>query len=77
VVDQMPFIKKRFLTYKAFGNASFDQLLTPEEKKGAIKYTANYLKSSFIRNNGNGKFTIEPLPDVAQFSVINEWSQMI
>ena len=71
VVDQMPFIKKRFLTDKAFGNASFGQLLTPEEIKGAIKYTANYFRSSFIRNNGNGKFTVEPLPDAAQFSIIN------
>ncbi len=71
VVDQMPFIKKRFLTYKSFANASFDQLFTPDEMKGVVKKSANYFNSSFIRNNGNGTFTMEPLPDVAQYSVIN------
>lgn len=71
VVDQMPFIKKRFLTYKAFADATFDKLFTTDEMKNAIKYTANYFSSSLIRNNGNGTFTMAALPDVAQYSVIN------
>jgi hypothetical protein len=71
VVDQLPFIKKRFLTYADFGKASFDKLFTPEELKNSIKYTANYLSSAFLRNNGSGKFSLEPLPATAQFSAIN------
>ena len=71
VIDQLPFIKKRFLTYADFGKASFDKLFTQEELKNSIKYTANYLTSSFVRNNGNGNFSLEPLPAVAQFSAIN------
>ncbi|HEY2721789.1 MAG TPA: VCBS repeat-containing protein [Chitinophagaceae bacterium] len=71
IVDQMPFIKKKFLNYKSFGTATFDQLFTPDQMKDMMKYSANYLESSFIRNNGNGTFTAEPLPDMAQFSVIN------
>lgn len=71
VVDQLPFIKKRFLTYAEFGNATFDKLFTKEELKNSIKYTANYLTSSFVRNNGNGHFSLEPLPAAAQFSAIN------
>ena len=71
VVEQLPFIKKRFLTYADFGKASFDSLFTKEELKNSIKYTANYLTSSFVRNNGNGTFNLEPLPAVAQYSVIN------
>ena len=62
VVEQLPFIKKRFLTYADFGKASFDKLFTAEELKNSIKYTANYLISSFVRNNGNGNFSLEPLP---------------
>ncbi len=57
VVDQLPFIKKRFLTYAEFGNATFDKLFTGEELKNSIKYSANYLVSSFVRNNGNGNFS--------------------
>lgn len=71
VIDQLPFIKKRFLTYADFGKASFDRLFTNEELRNSIKYTANYLASSFVRNNGNGNFSLEPLPAVAQFSAIN------
>ncbi|HET9276901.1 MAG TPA: VCBS repeat-containing protein, partial [Flavitalea sp.] len=71
VVEQLPFIKKRFLTYADFGKASFDKIFTEEELKHSIKYTANYLISSFVRNNGNGNFSLEPLPAVAQFSAIN------
>jgi len=71
VISQLPFLKKKFLTYKSFGEATFDQLFTPEQLENSMKYSANNFKSSFIRNNGNGTFTIEPLPAMAQYSAIN------
>ena len=71
VVDQMPFVKKRFLTHKPFAEATFDELFTPDELKDMIKVQANYFKSAFIKNNGNGKFEISPLPGIAQFSSLN------
>ena len=71
VVEQLPFIKKRFLTYKEFAGATIDQLFTADEIKGAKKYTATWFKTSFIRNNGNGHFTMEELPAIAQFSCVN------
>jgi hypothetical protein len=66
----LPFIKNRFLTYEKFGRTTFDKLFTGEELKTAKKYTANYMLSSFIRNNGNGQFSLEPLPAVAQYSAL-------
>lgn len=71
VVEQFPSLKKRFLTYKDFGKAGFNDLFTADEMKNAGKLTANYLKSAFLRNDGKGNFTIEALPDVAQFSYLN------
>jgi hypothetical protein len=71
VISQLPFLKKRFLTYKSFGAATFDQLFTPQELEHSVKYSANNFKSCLIRNNGNGTFTMEPLPDMAQYSAIN------
>jgi len=71
VVEQMPFIKKNFLTYKEFAGATIDKLFTPEQIKGAVKYKANWFRNSFIRNNGNGKFSIEALPVNAQLSCVN------
>jgi len=71
LIAQLPFLKKRFLTYNKFATATFDQVFTPQELSNAIKYSANNFKSCFIRNNGNGTFTMEPLPDIAQYSAIN------
>src|SRR5688572_30076105 len=71
VVDQMPFIKKNYLTYKAFAEATFDELFTADEIKGALKLQANYFKSAIIKNNGNASFEISALPGVAQFSSLN------
>lgn len=71
LIAQLPFLKKRFLTYNKFATTSFDQVFTPQELSNAIKYSANNFKSCFIRNNGNGTFTMEALPDMAQYSAIN------
>lgn len=71
VVDQMPFIKKRFLNYKTFAKATVDSLFTLQEKDGFIKLQANYFKSAFVENKGNGTFEVIGLPSVAQFSCIN------
>jgi hypothetical protein len=71
VMGQLPFLKKRFLTYKDFGKATFDQVFTAQELKNSIKYSANNFSSSYIRNNGDGTFTMERLPDAVQYSAIN------
>jgi hypothetical protein len=71
LIAQLPFLKKRALSYKKYAETTFGQLFTPEELDSAIKYSANNFKSSFIRNNGNGTFTMEPLPAMAQYSAIN------
>ena len=48
-----------------------DDLLTPEQRKGAVRLKANMLQSCYLRNEGNGKFTMIPLPVEAQISAIN------
>jgi hypothetical protein len=45
-----------------------DSVLTPDMRKGALRLKANMLQSCFIRNDGNGKFTMIPLPIEAQVS---------
>ncbi len=71
VVDQMPFIKKKFLSYKAFAEASFATLFTTEELKGALVLHSNYFKSIFLENKGNGTFNMRPLPPEAQLAPLN------
>jgi hypothetical protein len=48
-----------------------NDVLTPEQRKGALRLKANMLQSCFLRNDGGGKFTAIPLPAAAQESTIN------
>ena len=71
VARQFPGIKKRFATYKPYALATMDDILTPEQRKGAIRLQANMLGSCYLRNEGAGKFTLIPLPREAQVSLID------
>jgi ASPIC and UnbV/FG-GAP-like repeat len=68
---QVNSFKKRFNTYKKYAVATMDDLLTPEQRKGAVRLKANMLQSCYLRNEGDGKFTMIPLPIEAQISAIN------
>ncbi|MGI4804100.1 MAG: FG-GAP repeat domain-containing protein [Janthinobacterium lividum] len=68
---QMISLRKKFTDYKSFATATMNDILTPEQQKTALRLKANQLKSCFLRNDGNGKFTLIPLPIEAQFSALN------
>jgi hypothetical protein len=67
----LPGIKKKYLTYKSYAQATMDEVFSPEQRQGALRLKANMLRSCLLRNDGGGKFTLVPLPAEAQFSVIN------
>jgi hypothetical protein len=71
IARQMPGIKKKFPTYKPFALATMDEILSPEQRKGALRLQATTMQSCFLRNDGGGRFTALPLPMEAQVSVIN------
>jgi hypothetical protein len=68
---QINSLKRRFPNYKSFAVATMNDVLTPEQRKGALRLKANMLQSCFLRNDGGGKFTAIPLPAAAQESTIN------
>ena len=71
VIDKMPFLKKKFNNYKTFATSTMDQIFTEEQMKGALRLKVNNSQSCFVRNDGNGKFTLIPLPAMAQISALN------
>jgi hypothetical protein len=71
IARQMPGIKKKFPTYKPFALATMNEILTPDQQKGAIRLQATMMQSGYLRNDGGGKFTMIPLPVEAQVSAIN------
>lgn len=70
IVEQLPYLKKKFLKYTEFADAGIHKLFTEDQLKDALKLKANFFKSAFVRNNGNGKFEIQLLPNLAQLSPV-------
>jgi hypothetical protein len=70
ISSQLIRVKKQFPTYKEFGKASLTDILTPKEREQALKVSANYFQTALLRNLGNGKFDISPLPFQAQWSPV-------
>jgi len=71
MIKQIIGMRSKFQNYKSYATAPMDQLFSPEQWDGALKLTANNFNSSFCRNDGNGKFTLVPLPFKAQLSALN------
>ena len=74
VVDQLPSLKKKFLSYKSFAETPFNRLFPEEKIRKAYHLKANYFSTSIILNNGNGRFQIQSLPAEAQFSSVSSIS---
>ncbi len=70
IIKQMIAMRSKFQSYRTYAMSTMDSVLSPEQLKGAIIYHANNFKSCFIRNEGNGKFSLQPLPMQAQFSML-------
>ena len=62
--------RQRFQNYAKFSQATIKEILKPEELKDALILKANWMKSSYIENKGNGIFEIKELPIQAQFAPI-------
>jgi hypothetical protein len=71
LLKQINSMRKKFPTYKSYAVAEMNQVLTEDERKGALILKANNLQTCLFHNEGNGKFTMIPLPAQAQFSAIN------
>ncbi|MCC6286776.1 MAG: VCBS repeat-containing protein [Chitinophagaceae bacterium] len=71
MIKQIIGMRSKFQNYKSYATATIEQLFTPEQLNGVLKLSANNFTSSFCRNNGNGTFTLIPLPFKAQLSALN------
>jgi len=71
LVKQMVSMRALFQNYKTYATATMDKVLTADQRKSALRVEANYFSSVYLRNDGNGKFTVTPLPKEAQVSVLN------
>jgi hypothetical protein len=71
IAKQLISFRSKYQNYKSYATAPFEKMFTEEEMKGALKLQANWFSNSYIQNNGNGTFTITPLPINTQYACLN------
>jgi enediyne biosynthesis protein E4 len=69
--DQVPAIKKQFLLYKDYANASFDDIFKGKAKDNLLSLYCDETRSCWFENLGEGRFIKHPLPVEAQFAPVN------
>lgn len=71
LTDQVPGLKKQVLAHAEYATRSIQDLFPEEVLDKALVREATYFKTAIARNDGNGRFTVKPLPAQAQFSSVN------
>jgi hypothetical protein len=71
VTKQVVGFKAKYPNYKQYAAAPFSQMFTPEELKNALIVKASFFAHCLVKNLGNGRFALEPLPVSAQYSCLN------
>ncbi|GAB3316651.1 VCBS repeat-containing protein [Larkinella ripae] len=70
LLDQLSIMRTRFPDYKSYADATMQEIFTDEERNGATRLEANYLKTAYFESNAQGKFREKPLPIDAQASPV-------
>lgn len=70
LLDHMVVLKKKYLRYKQYANNSFEDIFTPNERKGETVLKANLLASVVFYNKGGKAFEMVEMPQMAQLSCI-------
>ena len=70
--QQVPMIGKKFATYEGFAAADLVDVYGADHLQAALHYEAKTFASAYLENQGQGHFTMRPLPNEAQLSSIND-----
>lgn len=71
MTKQMPYLKKKYLSYQKFAHATFKDMFPDPMLKDAEHHVAYTFETAVIENLGGLKFKVKPLPKAAQFSTVN------
>ncbi|HEX6181104.1 MAG TPA: VCBS repeat-containing protein [Chitinophagaceae bacterium] len=71
LAEQVPSVKKQFLRYDDYVNASFDNIFKGKARDKLMEFRCDELASCYLENLGNGKFKKHVLPMEAQFAPVN------
>jgi enediyne biosynthesis protein E4 len=70
LADQLPFVKKKFIEYKAYSTATINDIFSKEELKDATVLQAGMLQTSYFENKGTAGFVQHILPIQSQYAPV-------
>jgi hypothetical protein len=70
IVRLIPSLRSRYPSYRDFGASRIEDIFSASELAQAKMLQAHTFASSVAINNGNGTFTLRPLPVEAQFAPV-------
>jgi len=70
LIKAIPALVQRFPTYASYAQKKITDILSPTELGQAVTKNAYTFATSLVRNNGDGSFTVVPLPTEAQFAPV-------
>lgn len=70
LIQQMVQFRRKYPLYADYAKVPFAELITAADHKDALKRQAKELRSCYAENQGNGQFTLKPLPLEAQCAPI-------
>jgi hypothetical protein len=71
LLRQLPARQKKFGRYADYSDAQIEDVLSPQQLAAASVSQIRMLRSSYLHNDRGKHFTIHPLPNYAQISMIN------
>jgi hypothetical protein len=70
LIRSVPSVGPRFPTYASYAQKKITDVLSPAELARGTAKNAYTFATSLVRNNGDGSFTVMPLPAEAQFAPV-------
>ncbi len=70
LVNELPFLKKKYLKYESYKNQRVEDIFAADQLRGVEKLSAYTMQSSVLLNNRDGTFSSRGLPTEAQLSPV-------
>jgi hypothetical protein len=70
LLGALPYLKTRYLSYKDYARQNVADIFSPAELADAVLKQAYTFATALARNNGDGSFTLVPLPLEAQIAPV-------
>jgi hypothetical protein len=70
ITDQLPSLRKKFLEYTSYADATVTDIFTDEQLKGAGFLKAEMMQTIYLENKGRQGFMPKKLPEEAQYAPV-------